>query len=454
MKSGMVFYLTFIIALSYNSGFSQDDKALEFHLLGQDDDGSFLSEQKHKSAYESFKWIDLGDENSLSFGGGYRFQIENFVNQDFSNQDNEDNIWYLNRFLLHSHLKLGNQFELYSELSSSTTINKKDLAPVDKDELSINQVFVKYHFNSHWSFLLGRENLKFGSRRLIDIREGPNVRRSFDLARLDYTTQNTQVTTFFSIPVQLQPKVFDNDFLNFNETFSGVYATKSFNKSLNIDLYGFYQKDNSVNYNSGLANERRYTLGTRYFGTINSFTFNNEMAYQFGQFGEQNIRAYTLSLQGEVAFNFLADKSVLGLKTEIISGDKNSNDTTLKTFDALYPRGAYFGKVAKFGPSNLIDVHPYINVKKGNCYVELDYDVFWRYSVSDGVYGASLLLDFPSTNNKAFIAQQIGTLLGYDINNHFNIEFETNIIFPGDFLKNSNLSATLFHAVITTEFKF
>tara|TARA_R110002033_G_scaffold58464_1_gene107768 strand:- start:3912 stop:5240 length:1329 start_codon:yes stop_codon:yes gene_type:complete len=442
------------MTLNYNSGFSQDDKTFEFHLLGQDDDVSFLSEQKHKSAYESFKWKDLGNENSLSFGGGFRFQIENFVNQDFSKKENDDNIWYLNRLLLHSHLKLGTQFEFYSELSSSTAINKNEVSPVDKDILAFNQAFVKFHFNPHWNLLLGRENLKFGSRRLIDIREGPNVRRSFDLARLDYTTQNTQVTTFFSIPVQLQPKVFDNDFLNFNETLSGVYATNFFNKSLNIDLYGFYQKDNSVNYNSGLANERRYTVGIRYFGTSDSFTFNNEMVYQFGYFGEQKIRAYTLSLQGEFAFNFLADKSVLGLKTEIISGDKNSNDTTLNTFDALYPRGAYFGKVAKFGPSNLIDMHPYINVKKGNCYVELDYDVFWRYSVSDGVYGASLLLDFPSTNNKAFIAEQVGTLLGYDINNHFNIEFETNIIFLGDFLKNSNLSATLFHAVITTEFKF
>ncbi len=432
---------------------SQENE-LEFHLLGQDDDMSFLSEKENKFVYEHLKWINFGSQNSLSMGGSYRFQIESFLNEGFSNSDNKDNIWYLNRLLLHSHLSLGNQFEFYSELNSSTVINKKDVSPVDKDILAINQAFIKYHFNSNWSFLLGRENLKFGSRRLVDIREGPNVRRSFDLGRLDYSNDKTTATAFFSVPVQIQPKVFDNDYLDFDETFSGIYFTHLLNKSIGIDTYSFYQKDNNVTYNEDTADERRYSVGSRFFGTFHKFTFNNEVVYQFGRFGNQDIKAYTLSLQGEFAFNIIVDKTVLGLKTELISGDKNEYDNTLNTFDALYPRGAYFGKVAQFGPSNLIDIHPYINFIKGNYYLELDYDAFWRHSVSDGVYGASLNLDFPSTNIKTFIGQQVGTLLGYNVNNHLNLEFETNIIFPGDFLKASNLSATLFHAVITTEFKF
>tara|TARA_R110000868_G_scaffold409765_2_gene695951 strand:- start:9510 stop:10793 length:1284 start_codon:yes stop_codon:yes gene_type:complete len=427
---------------------------MEFHLLSQDDDMSFLSKAKNKSIYESLKWIDLRNENSLSFGGGYRFQVESFLNENFVKQRNQDNIRYFNRVLLHSSLNLGDRFELYVELNSSTVIDKTDISPVDKDELSVNQAFIEYNFNELWSFLFGRENLKFGSRRLIDIREGPNVRRSFDLLRFDYKNDFTNVTTFFSIPVKPKPKLFDNEYLKFHELFTGIYATKKVSKTLNFDFYGFYQKDDDVTYSIGYANERRYSLGTRFFGTLNKFTFNNEAVYQFGKFGELGINAYTISLQGEYENNHIGDKTVFGLKTELISGDKSQKDTHLNTFDPLYPRGAYFGRVAKFGPANLIDIHPYININKSAWYIEIDYDIFWRYSINDGVYNAAIQIEYPSTNDDAFIGHQFGTLFGYNANNHLNMELETNLIIPGEFLKNSNLTSNLFHVVVTTEFKF
>tara|TARA_R110002050_G_scaffold67407_2_gene145888 strand:+ start:18922 stop:20280 length:1359 start_codon:yes stop_codon:yes gene_type:complete len=452
----MKLFTTFFIFLLFfaNAGYSQENKQIKFGLLGQDDEVSFLSEKENKSVYEQFKWIDLKNNNSLSFGGSYRFQTESFINEDFKRQGSQDNIWYLSRVLFHSLLKIGEKFNAFIELSSSTAIGKNNVSPVDKDELAINQTFVTYNFNSNWSIRVGRENLKFGSRRLVDIREGPNVRRSFDLARIDYKNEATQLTTFFSSPIKNKEAVFDNEYLNFSETFSGIYLTKKYRKTLKFDFYGFYQKDNDVTYAIGSANEKRYTLGTRYFGSYNNFNFNNEIAYQFGSFGNSIIKAYTLSLNGEFLNKLIADKTVFGLKTELISGDENPTDNRLNTFDALYPRGAYFGRVARFGPSNLIDIHPYINIYKSAYYIELDYDVFWRYSVTDGIYDAALILQYPTTNKSAFIGQQIGALVGCDFNSHVNIELETNLIIPGDFLKKNNLTASLFHTVLTAEYKF
>ena len=133
---------------------------------------------------------------------------------------------------------------------------------------------------------------------------------------------------------------------------------------------------------------------------------------------------------------------------------KESNDNTLNTFDALYPRGAYFGRVSRFGPSNLIDIHLYINTQFKKLFIEFDYDVFWRYSVNDCVYNAALLLEYPNTNDERFIGQQLGTIISYTINKHINLEFEGNVIFPGAFLKQSNQGDTLYHFVLTTELKF
>jgi hypothetical protein len=118
------------------------------------------------------------------------------------------------------------------------------------------------------------------------------------------------------------------------------------------------------------------------------------------------------------------------------------------------PRGAYFGRVARFGPSNLIDVHPYANTRFSKVSLELDYAAFWRYSLEDGVYGAAMTLEYPSLNDKRFIANQMGFIAGYQFNHAVGLELEGNVIFPGPFLQENNLDDTLYHVVLTTEIKF
>ena len=442
-----------LLGLVSNIGISQNTP-IKFSLLRQYDDVDTLKNNQSKNTYQSFKYIPLSKHTTLSFGGSWRFQYESFSNEQFQNNPDQDNLWYLNRVMLHAHLKIKNKFQLFAEVNSSFIGDKDNPSPVDKDELAINQLFIKYKVNDHWSIGVGRENLILGSNRLVDLREGPNVRRSFDLTQVDYHSNNFSAKAFFAIPVKPNPYVFDNNFLEFDETLSALYTTISLNKTNHLDAYVFYQKDDNVNYNNAKGNERRTSLGVRYFGNYKTLKFNNEAVYQFGNIENQSIQAWTLSVQLENSTKLGNHFYNIGVKSEIISGDKNQNDRVLNTFDALYPSGAYFGRVARFGPSNLIDIHPYINTQFKKLFIEFDYDVFWRYSVNDGVYNAALLLQYPNTNNQRFIGQQIGTIVGYKINKHINLEFESNVIFPGTFLKQSNQGDTLYHFVLTTEIKF
>ncbi len=80
----------------------------------------------------------------------------------------------------------------------------------------------------------------------------------------------------------------------------------------------------------------------------------------------------------------------------------------------------------------------------------MDYVAFWRFSTNDGLYNPALMLDYPSVNNERFIANQIGAIAGYEINKFISIELESNIIFPGAFLKQSNQGDPLYHFVFTT----
>ncbi len=425
----------------------------DFSLLRQNDKVS-IANGESKGLYKSLKLLELGKETTLSFGGSYRFQTEAFINEQFSSEEDQNGVWFLNRFQLHAHLKISDKFELFAELNSSLIASKVNLAPVDRDELSFNQLFARYLFTENWNLLVGRQNLRLGSGRLLDVREGPNVRLSFDMAQLEFQNEKTKVTGFYAVPVQLEEGIFDNDVLNFDETLAALYWTQNWSAHTNTDIYLLYKEEKDKTWDSGTADDNRLSIGLRHFGSWKRFTYNNEFVYQTGRFGNQNISAWTASFNIEHPLSLIGERGIIGLKTEAISGDSNPTDNTLNTFDGLYPRGAYFGRVARFGPSNLIDVHPYVNTQLGDFTMSLDYVAFWRFSRQDGVYSPPLILEYPSSNDERFIGHQIGTITGFEVNEFINLELETNVIFPQGFLDQSELDDTLFHAVLTAEIKF
>lgn len=427
---------------------------LEFSTLRQNDNISSLIQLKNKDLYQKIKIMNVGKNGFLVFGGSIRFQSEHFVNEHFQNIKNQDNSWSLNRVMFHYHLKLDRKLEVFLELNKSSVNNKLEVSPVDNDKLSVNQFFLKYKWNKNWHFQIGRENLKLGSGRLIDYREGPNVRRSYDMMHINYKSNNIESIAFIASVPQLKPGFFDNDFLNFNEIISGIYSTINFSKFNNLDAYLLYQNSSKNNSKNEIVVERRGSIGFRHFGKTNTVTFNNEAVFQFGSFGTENISAWTMSFQLEKNTWFFNKPLNFGLKSDIISGDQNPDDNKLNTFDAFYPRSAYFGRVARFGPSNIIDIHPYITSKINKWSFEIDYAAFWRYSKNDGVYNASLGLEYSDSNDQKFIANQLGAIIGYNINNQINFELDSNIILPGSFLVDKGLNNNLYHLVLTAEIKF
>ncbi|MEM6686510.1 MAG: alginate export family protein [Bacteroidota bacterium] len=451
------YIIGFLCVVSAEASFSQTEEKeksiFNFSLLRQDDAITIVDDGK-KSWYESLKSIDLGKNMSLHFGGSYRFQTEAFVNEQFSTEEDQSDYWFLQRFQLFSHLKISDKFEFFVELNSSIIFSKDNLSPVDRDELSFTQLFAKYHFNAQWNFLIGRQNMRLGSGRLLDIREGPNVRLSFDMAQLQFENEKTKVTTFYAVPVRPEAGIFDNDILNFQETLATLYWTQHWNATTNTDVYLMYKEEDDKTWNAGTANDERLSIGLRHFGNWGKLRYNNEFVYQTGNFGNQNINAWTASVNIEHAILICSNDATIGLKTELISGDTDVNDNTLNTFDGLYPRGAYFGRVARLGPSNLFDIHPYVATFIGKFSLEFDYVAFWRFSNDDGVYSPPLILEYPSVNSKRFIGHQVGSIAGFEVNSFITLELETNLIFPGSFLKESGLNDTLFHTVVTAEFKF
>lgn len=438
--------------------FGQTDLSLpKMNLLRAEEDYSPLRGQSQTGLLAKLKFVPLGEKSFLSVGGEARYLTEQFHNNGWS-EASGTNTWLLHRYMLHTDWQMGN-FRVFGQLHS-TWQNFTAVPPrgIDVDELDIHQLFAEYKIplreNQILTARLGRQEFWLGSRRLVSVREGPNVRLAFDAARLYYTRSGFRVDAIYAHLVENEAGVFDNAATD-QERWWGLYSvTDRLLGPLNVDLYylGFHSELRA--YDQGQSNELRHTVGTRFWKN-GAFRVNAEVAYQFGRYGSGDIRAYTVSL--DISKKLALPLSpTLGLKTELISGDQNRENEELQTFNAFYPRGAYFGLIALIGPANLIDIHPSVNVNLTNqLSFTFDWDIFWRHSLEDGIYGPNKALERSGQDSEQrFIGHQPGVELAYAPNRYLSFSLESSYFGTSLFFDETGNSAPVLHLAASTRFKF
>ncbi|HAA24266.1 MAG TPA: hypothetical protein DCP28_37935, partial [Cytophagales bacterium] len=316
------------------AAFAQEEAKLAFSLLRQNDDVSALIGVENPNAYQRLKRLPFGEFGSLSFGGSYRFQAEMFLNEQFSQEQDQSDIWYLNRVMVHAHARFARHWQVYAELNTSSVVSKANPTPVDEDHFSLNQAFVEYCPNDRFNVRVGRENIRLGSGRLVDVREGPNVRLSFDMAQMTYVQGATQVMAFAGVPVRNRFGSFDNEYLHFDEYLTAIYWTQRLKGNTSVDVYVMYKDEQNKAWNVGVGRDQRVSAGIRHFGQWKDLSYNNEFVYQTGRFGDQSIVGWTASFNLTQRVKLGDFPLQLGLKTEGISGDQDPDDGRLGTFDA------------------------------------------------------------------------------------------------------------------------
>src|SRR5204863_2031401 len=189
-------------------------------------------------------------------------------------------------------LHAGHRFRFFGELSSSLEEGRTGgpRPVVDEDKLDLHQGFfdvllLQPREDSSLSVRIGRQELAFGSGRLVALREGPNVPLSFDGIRASLTHAALQVSAFASRPVQNKSGIFD-DPPQPGSAFWGVYASRSNLAGLaNIDFYYFGLNRRRAIFNQGVGEETRHSLGARFWKTSQHWSLDAEGIYQFGNFG-------------------------------------------------------------------------------------------------------------------------------------------------------------------------
>ncbi len=434
-----------------------------FKPLRYDEDYSFLEKDTTIEWYAKMKFSPLSQNKTtyLSYGGEVRFQYFYAKNEDWGEAPQDKDGYILTRYLLHADLHAGRHFRTFIQLQSSLANGMKSPpSPVDENQLDLHQAFMDMILPLTRQHLLtvrlGRQELLYGSQRLIAVRDGPNNRQSFDAIKLLYTGGKFNVDLFYSHFVRSKPQIFDDGF-NSNTKFWGGYITRKEMSFLNnIDFYylGLWKK--IAAFDDGHGKELRHSIGSRLWSSKSNWRYDIEGVYQLGKFAEKNINAWTASLNTGYKFSRAKLKPEAGIKAEWISGDAQYGDNKLQTFNPLFPRGGYFGLASLIGPVNLFDIHPSLTLELNeSLFLNMDYDIFWRYSKNDGIYGPNVLMIYSGKNNPfKFIGNQLATDLVYTPNAFLYFRWEFTWFDAGEYLKAAGTGKDIIFTGVTAQLKF
>ena len=159
---------------------------------------------------------------------------------------------------------------------------------------------------------------------------------------------------------------------------------------LNFDGYYLGFENKQAVYNQGSGDELRHSVGTRIWGRPMPLEYNLEYVYQFGTFAGGRIAPGRPRTPYGTRFEDLPLKPRPGVRFDVASGDRSAASPNLQTFNPLFPSGAYFNLTGPFGPQNIIDLHPTLDLTlTEKLTVSADWNFFWRESLGDGVYRLS-----------------------------------------------------------------
>lgn len=424
----------------------------------------FLDPGNRDEFPKGIKFIALDQDKQflLSIGGEVRQRYE-YTHDPLFGADPQDEagVW-LQRYTLHGDLHLGPHLRVFSQLSSALETGRSGgPSPVDENELALQNAFLELSIplgpGADLTLRGGRQELQFGSGRLVDVREGPNVRRTFDAARATVDVPGWRVDALAGQPRLTNPGVFDDEG-NRDEALWGIYAVTG-EDSLpfgGFDLYYLGFEDDAGTFAQGTARERRHSIGARHYGTGPGWDWNWEAIYQFGNFGDGDISAWTIASDTGFTFENRPWQPRIALSANIASGDNDPADPDLGTFNPIFPRGNYFSEAAVLGPRNFFNIHPFVTMRPTEAWsLTADMNFFWRLDTNDGVYSpAGQLIRGPSGSEERFVGSSISLTSEYALAENLNFTAIYTHFFAGDFIRETGPSEDIDFFELTLQFKF
>ncbi len=428
-----------------------------------EDDVACFRDRRPDDAFDAVKVVPLTKSGDVwfSLGGEVRQRYEYTHNPLFGADPQDENGVWLQRYTLYGDLHLGPHVRLFGQLFSALETGRAaGPSPVDENALALQNAFVDLRTplgdKTDVTLRAGRQELDFGSGRLVDVREGPNVRRTFDAARTFFRAEDWRIDGILARPRVTGSGVLD-DRSDEDRALWGVYAEggEGVLPMGAIDLYYLGFRDEDAVFVQGAGAERRHSIGARLWGAENGWDWNWEAVYQFGSFGAGDIDAWTVASTTGYTFERIGWQPRLAISANIASGDDDPGDADLGTFNALFPRGNYFSEAAVLGPRNFYNLHGFLTVRPSErVAITTDYNLFWRLETEDGVYGPAGQIIAPGGGENRFVGSAVSVTAEYALTSRIDLTAIYTRFFAGDVMDATGTSDDIDFLELTARFRF
>jgi hypothetical protein len=421
---------------------------------------------KRTDGLDGLKFIGLNAAQTayLSLGGEARLRYQYFHNEDWGATPYATSGSLEQRYLLHADVHLGAHVRAFGQLQSSLqNFQRGGHGSLEVDRFGLHQAFIDLVVplvdSSSITLRPGRQELYYGNGKLVDPREAPNIRRSFDAVRILVQHHQWRTDLFVAKPVVNNPGLAD-DRDSDTQTFWGVYATGPLpwqRSKATLDVYYLGIRNEEIIFSQGVGRELRHTLGFRLASQGEHLDYGLESMYQFGSFAGGTIRAGNVT--GGVGYTLRArDRSLrLSLGGGVGSGGQQAGSATLTTYNPLYPTGYYFGPPAQaIGPSNLLTLWPEVSLKPTPAVaLVVGASLLWRQSLTDGVYSRGVALLLPAQASAArYIGTQFNLTASWQVQRHLTLALWAAYFSTGRFLEDGTPGRDIGYLLPFVTFRF
>src|SRR5262245_42863579 len=181
--------------------------------------------------------FQVRDDWLVSFGGEYRYRYVNEVHSRFTGLDNNYSLF---RPRIHMDVWKGDEFRVFIEFLGAYQMNQS-LPPLitDRNPAEIQNLFIDYKICDVAGAPLfvrgGRQEMLYGSQRLISPNDWVNSPRRFDGVKAFWHGSDWDLDVFWTKPVLIDPTFLDP--WDLDQNFSGAWVTWKPIKGTTVDLY-------------------------------------------------------------------------------------------------------------------------------------------------------------------------------------------------------------------------
>ncbi len=396
---------------------------------------------------------------ALTITGQIRAQGEDMLDFDFDNDHGDANEFVRFRTRIAFDADISEKLRAFVKIQDSRFFGSEQgvLGNIRGVDLKEGYVDFRKLFADGLTLRVGRQELKYGSQKVISNLDWSEIGRSWDGLRLMYRGEGF-VTHLFLTRIS---EKFLVDGQDESQDFLGLYNTIDAGEGRKVDIYILFRRNQDADVimdeEGKGGHEQLWMLGGRFAGKADGFDFEAEAGWQLGDRAGDDIRAWMFELRGGYTFEDVDWKPRIGAAWIFASGDDDPGDGDWNTYDQLYTFGHYYlGYTDRVGRRNIsspeinLDLTPAPGVN-----LSVDYHLFWLDKEEQGLFNAGgMLIRAGDSHADSFV--------GSDLDVHVKAKLSKNVVlwagwshfFAGEFLDDtgSDDDADFFFIQVTVDF--